>query len=70
MPKVWFFMVSMSKFSTTSTSAFYERATMDLSALRKQAESLQGQLSSGARLRISVSSSCWAVAGVGAVVND
>ncbi len=36
--------------SSTSTSAFYERATMDLSALRKQAEGLQGQLSSGSRL--------------------
>lgn len=33
-----------------STSAFYERATMDLSALRKQAEGLQAQLGSGSRL--------------------
>ena len=36
--------------NATSTSAFYERATMDFSALRKQAESLQSQLGSGARL--------------------
>jgi flagellar hook-associated protein 3 FlgL len=33
-----------------STAAFYERATMDLSALRKQAEGLQAQLGSGSRL--------------------
>ncbi len=36
--------------NATSTSAFYERATMDLSALRKQAEGLQAQLSSGSQL--------------------
>lgn len=36
--------------NATSTSAFYERASMDLSALRKQAEGLQNQLSSGSRL--------------------
>ena len=36
--------------NATSTSAFYERATMGLSALRKQAEGLQSQLGSGARL--------------------
>ena len=35
---------------STSTSAFYERSVMDLSALRAQAEGLQGSLSSGARL--------------------
>ena len=33
-----------------STSAFYERSTMDLSALRKQAEGLQKQLGSGSRM--------------------
>ncbi len=34
----------------SSTSAFYERSTMDMAALRKQAESLQAQLGSGSRL--------------------
>jgi len=33
-----------------STSAFYERASQDLSALRKRAELLQGQVSSGQRI--------------------
>lgn len=33
-----------------STSAFYERSTQSLSGLRKQAETLQNQLSTGARL--------------------
>lgn len=36
--------------NATSTAAFYERSTMDLAALRKQAEGLQAQLSSGSRL--------------------
>ena len=35
---------------STSTSAFYERSTMDLSALRAQSEALQASLSSGQRL--------------------
>jgi flagellar hook-associated protein 3 FlgL len=34
----------------TSTSAFYERSIMDLSALRSQAEGMQASLSSGQRL--------------------
>ena len=33
-----------------STSAFYERSVMDIAALRSRAESLQSQISSGARL--------------------
>ena len=33
-----------------STSAFYERSAMDISALRARAESLQSQLSSGSKL--------------------
>lgn len=33
-----------------STSAFYERSTMNMNTLRKQAESLQSQISSGQRL--------------------
>lgn len=35
---------------STSTSAFYERSTMDMAALRAEAEKLQGSLSSGQRL--------------------
>ncbi len=35
---------------STSTSAFYERSTMDMAALRAEAERLQGSLSSGERL--------------------
>lgn len=35
---------------TNSTSAFYDRATTDLTGLRKQAETLQGQISSGSKL--------------------
>ena len=33
-----------------STSAFYERSTMDIASLRARAESLQSQISSGSRL--------------------
>ena len=33
-----------------STSAFYERSAMDISALRARAEGLQAQISSGSRL--------------------
>lgn len=40
----------MTTIFNNSTSAFFERSTQDLSALRKQAEALQGQLSSGQRL--------------------
>lgn len=36
--------------TTISTSAFYERSVMDMSALRAQAEALQASLSSGQRL--------------------
>jgi len=35
---------------STSTSAFYERSTMDLASLRAEAEKLQASLSSGQRL--------------------
>ena len=35
---------------STSTSAFYERSTMDMATLRTQAEALQASLSSGQRL--------------------
>lgn len=37
----------------TSTSAFYDRATLDLTSLRSQAEDLQAQISSGKRLTTS-----------------
>jgi flagellar hook-associated protein 3 FlgL len=37
----------------TSTSAFYDRATLDLNSLRSQAEDLQSQISSGQRLSTS-----------------
>ena len=36
--------------SATSTSAFFDRATLDLTSLRAQAEDLQSQISSGQRL--------------------
>lgn len=36
--------------SSTSTSAFYDRATLDFTSLRTQAEDLQTQISSGERL--------------------
>lgn len=36
--------------TSTSTSAFYERATMDMGGLRAQAEAIQASLSSGQRL--------------------
>lgn len=41
----------MSTIYGTSTSAFYERSLMDLTALRKQAEDLQSDMSSGQRLQ-------------------
>lgn len=41
----------MSTIYGTSTSAFYERSLMDLTALRKQAEETQAELSSGQRLQ-------------------
>lgn len=36
--------------ASTSTAAFYDRATLDLTSLRKQAEGVQAQISSGNRL--------------------
>ncbi|WP_226017569.1 flagellar biosynthesis protein FlgL [Novosphingobium sp. FKTRR1] len=36
--------------ASTSTSAFYDRSTLDLTSLRKQAEQIQAQISSGNRL--------------------
>lgn len=36
--------------ASTSTSAFYDRSTLDLTSLRKQAEEVQAQISSGNRL--------------------
>lgn len=41
----------MSTIYGTSTSAFYDRSLMDLTALRKQAEDLQSDMSSGQRLQ-------------------
>ncbi len=41
----------MSTIYGTSTSAFYERSLMDLTALRKQAEETQAEMSSGQRLQ-------------------
>ncbi|OYX61540.1 MAG: flagellar biosynthesis protein FlgL [Novosphingobium sp. 32-60-15] len=41
----------MSTIYGTSTSAFYERSLMDLTALRKQAEETQAEMSSGERLQ-------------------
>lgn len=41
----------MSTIFGTSTSAFYERSLSDLKSLRKQAEELQSELSSGERLQ-------------------
>ena len=35
---------------TVSTAAFYERSNLQLSSLRKKAETLQGQVGSGERL--------------------
>lgn len=43
----------MSSIFSTSTSAFYDRATLDLNSLRTQAEKLQTQISSGNRLTTS-----------------
>lgn len=37
--------------TSTSTSAFFDRATLDLTSLRVQAEDLQSQISTGQRLR-------------------
>jgi flagellar hook-associated protein 3 FlgL len=39
--------------ASTSTSAFFDRATIDLASLRAQAEKLQGQISSGTKLTTS-----------------
>ncbi len=39
--------------ASTSTSAFFDRATIDMASLRAQAEKLQGQISSGAKLTTS-----------------
>ena len=39
--------------ASTSTSAFFDRATIDMASLRAQAEKLQGQVSSGAKLTTS-----------------
>ncbi len=36
--------------SSTTTSAFFDRSTQDIAALRAQAETLQGQISSGQKL--------------------
>lgn len=41
----------MSTIYGTSTSAFYERSLMDLTALRKQAEKTQAEMSTGQRLQ-------------------
>ena len=41
----------MSTIYGTSTSAFYERSLMDLTALRKQAEETQAEMSTGQRLQ-------------------
>lgn len=41
----------MSTIYGTSTSAFYERSLMDLTALRKQAEETQAEMSTGERLQ-------------------
>lgn len=41
----------MSTIYGTSTSAFYDRSLMDLTALRKQAEETQAEMSSGQRLQ-------------------
>ena len=41
----------MSTIFGTSTSAFFERSVMDLTALRKQAEETQAEMSTGERLQ-------------------
>ncbi|MEL0210152.1 MAG: flagellar biosynthesis protein FlgL, partial [Novosphingobium sp.] len=41
----------MSTIYGTSTSAFFERSVMDLTALRKQAEETQAEMSTGQRLQ-------------------
>ena len=41
----------MSTIFGTSTAAFFERSLMDLTALRKQAEETQAEMSSGERLQ-------------------